>query len=40
MMSLDDMFIGDITGLQLSGDVIECNTFFLFRDVIGVEQVW
>jgi hypothetical protein len=39
-MSLDDMFFGDVTGLHLIGDVIECNTFFCFSDVIGVEQVW
>ncbi len=40
MMSLDDMFFGDVTGLHLISDVIGCNTFFCFGDVIGVEQVW
>ncbi len=40
MMSLDDMFFGDVTGLCLIGDVIGCNTFLHFGDVIGVEQVW
>jgi hypothetical protein len=30
MMSLDDMFFGDVTGLRLIGDVIGCNTIFLF----------
>jgi hypothetical protein len=39
-MSLDDMFFGDVTGLCLIGDVIGCNTFLHFGDVIGVEQVW
>ncbi len=33
-------FFGDVTGLRLIGDVIWCNTFFYFRDVIGLEQVW
>ncbi len=40
MMSLDDSFFCDVTGLHLIADVIECNTFFHFGDVIGVEQVW
>ncbi len=31
---------GDVIGLHLIGDVIGCNTFFRFGDVIGVEQVW
>jgi hypothetical protein len=31
---------GDVIGLLLIGDVIGCNTFFRFGDVIGVEQVW
>ncbi len=39
-MSLDDMFFGDVLGLRLIGDVIGCNTFFCFGNVIGVEQVW
>jgi hypothetical protein len=39
-MSLADMIFGDVTGLRLIGDVIGCNTFFRFGDVIGVEQVW
>ncbi len=34
------VFFGDVTGLHLIGDVIGCNTFFRFGDVIGVEQVW
>ena len=33
-------FIGDVTGLRLICDVIGCNTFSRFGDVIGVEQVW
>ncbi len=33
-------FFGDVIGLRLIGDVIGCNTFFRFGDVIGVEQVW
>ncbi len=33
-------FFGDVTGLCLIGDVIGCNTFFRFGDVIAVEQVW
>jgi hypothetical protein len=32
-------FFGDVIGLHLIGDVIGCNTFFHFGDVIGVEQV-
>jgi hypothetical protein len=40
MMCLDDIFFCDVTGLCLIGDVIGCNTFFCFGDVIGVEQVW
>jgi hypothetical protein len=39
MMSLDDMIFCDVTGLHLIGDVIGCNTFFRFGDVIDVEQV-
>ncbi len=31
MMSLDDMFFCDVTGLRLICDVIGCNTFFQFR---------
>jgi hypothetical protein len=31
IMSLDDMFFGDVAGLCLIGDVIGCNTFFPFR---------
>ncbi len=34
------VFFGDVTRLRLIGDVIECNIFFCFGDVIGVEQVW
>ncbi len=35
------VFIGDVTGLRLIGDVIGCHTFiFPFGDVIGLEQVW
>ncbi len=33
-------FFCDVIGLRLIGDVIGCNTFFHFGDVIGVEQVW
>ncbi len=33
-------FFCDVTGLRLIGDVIGCNTFFRFCDVIGAEQVW
>ncbi len=33
-------FFGDVTGLLLIGDVIGCNAFFDFSDVIGVGQVW
>jgi hypothetical protein len=33
-------FFGDVIGLPLIGDVIGCNTFFRFGDIIGVEQVW
>ena len=41
MMSLDDMFFCDVTGLCLIGDVTGCHTLiFCFGDVIGLEQVW
>jgi hypothetical protein len=30
MMSLDDIFVCDVTGLRLIGDVIGWNTFFPF----------
>ncbi len=34
-------FFGYVIGLHLIGDVIGCNTFFHFGDLIkDVEQVW